>query len=65
MGGHNRNAAIEQAEQEGGRVGATGEGYQHPGPVEKTGAGEALHEGGGGGWVRTTDNTIMSRVLYH
>ena len=22
-------------------------------------------EAGGGGWVRTTDNTIMSRVLYH
>ena len=22
-------------------------------------------KGGGGGWVRTTDNTIMSRVLYH
>jgi hypothetical protein len=25
---------------------------------------EAKQQAGGGGWVRTTDNTIMSRVLY-
>jgi hypothetical protein len=25
---------------------------------------ELQQQAGGGGWVRTTDNTIMSRVLY-
>ena len=24
-----------------------------------------LHQGGGAGWTRTSDNAIMSRALYH
>jgi hypothetical protein len=65
MSRDDRNLRLEEAEQQGSRVGAAGNGDQHAAGVEKTRAVETVDEAGGGGWVRTTDNTIMSRVLYH
>ena len=53
-----------QEEQESCRIGASADGDEHPSSDGKE-LERRPETAGGGGWVRTTDNTIMSRVLYH
>ena len=65
VSGDDGDAGSAEPEEQGGGVRTTRNGDQHPVPIQETGGAETRDEAGGGGWVRTTDNTIMSRVLYH
>ena len=50
-------AELDQRGQQGGRVRAAGYRDNH--------VGAAREQRGGGGWDRTSDAAVMSRVLYH
>ena len=64
MGGDKVPTRFAQGQQQGGRVGSAREGDEEA--SGRAGSRDPGRKGRcGGGWVRTSDAAVMSRVLYH